>query len=99
MLTVIRRAGSARPDAISAARTRSRASETALSGKPTTLNAGSPGATCTCTSTARASKPPDPQGDTGCTLPVPRLVLRFRRSHHIAAHLVANVGIKGALDL
>ncbi len=45
MLTVMRRAGNARPEAISAARTRSRASDTALSGKPTTLNAGSPGAT------------------------------------------------------
>ena len=47
----------ASPDATSAARTRSRASLTALSGKPTILNAGSPGATCTCTSTARASMP------------------------------------------
>src|SRR5262249_46235095 len=44
-LTVMRRAGSARPEATSAARTRSRASDTALSGRPTTLNAGSPGAT------------------------------------------------------
>src|SRR5205823_11267424 len=35
-LTVIRRAGSARPEAISAERTRSRASETALSARPTT---------------------------------------------------------------
>jgi len=26
------------------------------------------------------------------------IVLRFRRSHHIAAHSLANVGIKGALD-
>jgi hypothetical protein len=34
-LTVIRRAGSASPEAISAERTRSRASETALSGRPT----------------------------------------------------------------
>jgi hypothetical protein len=32
---VIRRAGSASPDAISAERTRSRASDTALSGRPT----------------------------------------------------------------
>ena len=40
----MRRAGSARPEAISAARTRSRASDTALSGNPTTLKAGKPGA-------------------------------------------------------
>jgi hypothetical protein len=53
----MRRAGSASPDAIKAERTRSLASETALSGKPTTLKAGIPAATCTCTSTARASMP------------------------------------------
>jgi hypothetical protein len=33
----MRRAGSASPEATSAARTRSRASDTALSGRPTTL--------------------------------------------------------------
>ena len=54
---MIRRAGSARPEAISAERTRSRASETALSGSPTMAKAGRPGATCTCTSTARAFDP------------------------------------------
>src|SRR5436190_10679308 len=53
----MRRAGSAKPEATSAARTRSRASDTALSGSPTTLKAGSPGATWTWTSTARASMP------------------------------------------
>src|SRR5580692_1328483 len=53
----MRRAGSASPEAISAERTRSLASETALSGRPTMAKAGSPGATCTCTSTARASIP------------------------------------------
>jgi hypothetical protein len=37
--------------------TRSRASETALSGSPTMVNAGIPGATCTCTSTGRTSTP------------------------------------------
>ena len=47
----MRRAGKASPEAISAERTRSRASETALSGRPTMLKAGMPGATCTCTST------------------------------------------------
>jgi hypothetical protein len=36
----MRRAGSARPEAIMAEPTRSRASETALSGNPTTVNAG-----------------------------------------------------------
>jgi hypothetical protein len=53
----MRRAGSARPDATTAARTRSFASLTALSGSPTILNFGKPGATCTCTSTVRASMP------------------------------------------
>jgi hypothetical protein len=50
-------AGKARPEAISAERTRSRASETALSGRPTIAKAGMPGATCTCTSTGRTSMP------------------------------------------
>jgi hypothetical protein len=54
-LTVMRRAGSASPEAISAERTHSRASDTALSGRPAIANAGGPGATCTCTSTALAS--------------------------------------------
>src|ERR1043165_1968254 len=71
MFTVMRRAGSASPEAISAARTRSRASETALSGRPTTLNAGMPGATCTCTSTARASIPSNATVDTRCTMRAP----------------------------
>ncbi len=71
MLTVMRRAGSASPDASSAARTRSRASDTALSGSPTTLNAGSPGATCTCTSTARASMPSNATVDTRWTIATP----------------------------
>ena len=51
-LMVMRRAGKASPEAISAERSRSRASETALSGRPTMAKAGMPGATCTCTSTA-----------------------------------------------
>ncbi len=46
-LTVIRRGGRARPMATSAARTRSRDSATALSGRPTTVNAGRPPAICT----------------------------------------------------
>jgi hypothetical protein len=53
----MRRDGSARPDEVSAARTRSRASDTALSPSPTTLKAGSPGATWTWTVTLRASMP------------------------------------------
>ena len=53
----MRLAGSASPEAISAARTRSRDSATALSGSPTTVKATVPGAICTCTSTARASIP------------------------------------------
>src|ERR1700679_655542 len=69
----MRRAGSARPDAIRALRTRSRASETALSGSPTTVNAGSPGATCTWTSTARASMPSIATVDTRWTIGSPSL--------------------------
>jgi hypothetical protein len=54
---VMRRAGKASPEAISAEHTRSRASETALSGRPTMAKTGMPGATCTCTSTGRTSMP------------------------------------------
>ena len=39
---MIRRAGSASPEAIRAERTRSRASDTALSGRPTMAKAGQP---------------------------------------------------------
>ena len=67
----MRRAGSASPEATSAARTRSRASDTALSGRPTTLNAGSPGATCTWTSTARASMPSNATVATRWTMAAP----------------------------
>ena len=45
------------PDRVSAPRTRSRLSATALSGRPTMVKAGSPGPIWTCTSTARASIP------------------------------------------
>jgi hypothetical protein len=65
----MRRAGSARPEAISAERTRSRASDTALSGRPTIAKAGKPGATCTCTSTARASIPSKATVETRWTIP------------------------------
>src|SRR5208283_5272672 len=56
-LTVIRLAGSARPEATSAARTRSRDSATALSARPTTLKTTAPLEICTCTSTGLASTP------------------------------------------
>ena len=49
--------GSARPMEVRAARTRSRASPTALSGRPTTRKAGRPLDICTCTSTGTASMP------------------------------------------
>ncbi len=50
-LTVIRRIGISKPQFFIAARTRSRASRTAVSGKPTMSKAGSPSATSTSTST------------------------------------------------
>ena len=53
----MRLAGSARPEAVSAARTRSRDSPTALSARPTMVKATSPLAICTCTSTGRVSTP------------------------------------------
>jgi hypothetical protein len=43
--------------AVKAARTRSRASPTALSGRPTTKNPGNPAEICTCTATGTASMP------------------------------------------
>ena len=49
--------GSAMDNADSAARTRSRASDTALSGRPTRVNPGWPVVTAHCTSTMRASTP------------------------------------------
>ncbi len=55
--TVIRLDGSAMAIVVRAARTRSRASDTALSGKPTMANDGRPGVTAHCTSTRRASTP------------------------------------------
>ncbi len=69
----MRRDGSASPEAVSAERTRSRASETALSGRPTTLNAGSPGATCTWTSTGRTSMPSNATVETRWTMAAPAL--------------------------
>src|SRR5262245_44758877 len=71
---MIRRAGSASPEAISAERTRSRASETALSGRPTMAKAGRPGTICTCTSTARASIPSKATVETRWTMPLPAAI-------------------------
>ena len=49
------------------------ASDTALSGRPTMLNAGMPGAICTCTSTARASMPSNATVETRWTMSDPAL--------------------------
>src|SRR5580698_7186852 len=68
---VMRRAGNARPDAIKAERTRSRASDTALSGRPTMVKAGMPGATWTCTSTGRTSMPSNETVETRWTMSAP----------------------------
>ena len=56
-LTVMRRGGRARPSADKAARTRSRDSATALSGRPTIVKAGSPAAIVTWVSTSTISTP------------------------------------------
>src|SRR5688572_19703607 len=55
--TVIRRAGNSKCAWLSAARTRSRASRTSVSGRPTMWNDGSPGPRCTSTLTSGASIP------------------------------------------
>ena len=57
--TVMRLGGSDKPIAPKAARTRSRLSATALSGRPTTVKAGTPEAICTWTSTSNTSTPWD----------------------------------------
>ena len=67
----MRRAGKASPDAIRAERTRSRASETALSGRPTMVKAGMPGATWTWTSTGRTSMPSNATVETRWTMSAP----------------------------
>ena len=56
-LTVIRRIGNSHPEFLMAARTRSRASCTAASGRPTIVKAGSPGEISTSTSTITPSRP------------------------------------------
>ena len=65
----MRFAGSARPEAISAERTRSRLSATALSGRPTIMKTTLPDEIWTCTSTARASIPSKATVDTRVTMP------------------------------
>ena len=56
-LIVMRLGGRPSPSAPSALRTRSRNSATALSGRPTRVNAGRPALICTCTSTSLTSIP------------------------------------------
>ena len=56
-LATIRRSGNSKPQLASAARTRSRASRTAASGRPTTEKAGRPRWTSTSTRTGRAEMP------------------------------------------
>ena len=74
-LTMTRLAGMARPEAVSAACTRSLDSATALSGKPTKMNRTCPLATCTCTSTGRASIPSNATVETRVTIYTPTLTL------------------------
>ena len=71
----MRLAGRARPEAISAERTRSRNSATALSPRPTTVKATAPPAICTWTSTGRASTPSKATVDTRDTMSGPPLGL------------------------
>ena len=56
-LTVIRRCGNSKPELRIAARTRSRASRTAVSASPTIVKAGRPARTSTSTATRRGSTP------------------------------------------
>ena len=65
-----RRDGMAIDRALKAARTRSRASLTALSGRPTIPNDGSPALTEACTSTSRASTPSNATVKAIATMPV-----------------------------
>ena len=53
----MRRCGNSKPEFLMAARTRSRASCTAVSGSPTMVKAGRPGAMSTSTSTMDPSNP------------------------------------------
>ncbi len=69
-LTTTRVSGTFRPLLRRAARTRSRASCTAVSASPTSCRPGSPGAMSTSTTTAR---PPGPAGPRCCIVPTSRL--------------------------
>ena len=64
-LTVIRRSGNSKPQLTSAARTRSRASRTAASGRPTIEKAGSPRWTSTSTRTGAGGDPVEGEGAGG----------------------------------
>ena len=70
-----------------AERTRSRASETALSGNPTTVNAGIPGATCTCTSTGRTSTPSNDTVETRWTMSDPALGRTVAEAHELRKNI------------
>jgi hypothetical protein len=59
--TVIRLRGNSKPAFCSAARTRSRASLTSVSGSPTTVTLGRPPARCTSTATSGAARPSSPR--------------------------------------
>src|SRR5271154_5707769 len=80
-VTVVRLAGRARPEAISAERPRSRDSATALSPRPTTVKATAPPAICTWTSTGRASTPSKATVDTRDTMSWPPAWARCSREH------------------
>ena len=77
----MRLAGSARPEAISAERTRSRDSATALSPSPTMVKATVPEAICTWTSTGRASTPSKATVETRATISAPRPGSRTARTY------------------
>src|SRR4051812_41741298 len=79
--TVIRRGGSAKPSAERAARTRSRDSATALSGRPTIVKAGSPAAIVTWVSISPTSTPRNATVRTRATMfrPVPYARRQGRR--------------------
>src|SRR3979411_1939048 len=88
---VMRRDGSAKPVAGSAARTRARAAATAWAGSPTPWKAGSPGATCTWTVTLRASMPSNATVVTRWTMPNPDTSrTQIRRSRNLAHEHLQN---------
>src|SRR3712207_4450598 len=82
ILTVMRPPGNTKPEFTIAARTRSRASRTALSASPTTVNAGRPERTSASTSTRRASTPSRANGGTRAS--TPERVLEVVEPHEAA---------------